>query len=439
MSKGKGFSRRNFLKNTTLGIVGTGVAAQGQLLGNQENATPEPLKIKAYRPLGRTGFKASDISSGGPSNVAVLNALLDAGVNYIDTAESYSRGESEKVTGKAIKNRDRKSLFITSKLHIKENETKESILKRARQCLERLDTDYLDCMMMHNAPTVKSIKYEPFHAAMKILKTEGRLRFIGISNHGTTHGADQKIDMMDDVLLAAAADGRFDVMLLVYNFIQKGMGEKILAACKEKNIGATLMKTNPVGRYLNMKERIETQEEEGKEVSKRMREYFDRLKKTAEQGDAFVKKYNLKDSNEIRAAATRFGLNDPTAATVLARCASFEDVEHFVKISGSTLDSMQAKKLEGYKKGPGKMYCRHACGICESSCGKKVPVSTIMRYNHYFDAQGQEKYAMEKYAALATNKADQCADCEGSCEIACPYGVPIQGLLTLAHQHLTLA
>ena len=144
MSNNKGFSRRNFLRNTALGIVGTGVATQGRVFGAKKEAAPEPLKIKAYRPLGRTGFKASDISSGGPSNVAILNALLDAGVNYIDTAESYSRGESEKVTGQAIKNRDRKSLFITSKLHINEKETKESILKRARQCLERLDTDYLD-------------------------------------------------------------------------------------------------------------------------------------------------------------------------------------------------------------------------------------------------------------------------------------------------------
>ncbi len=440
MSNNKGFSRRNFLRNTALGIVGTGVATTGRVFGEQtEKKEPEPIKIKAFRTLGRTGFKASDISSGGPSNGAVLNALLDAGVNYIDTAESYSRGESEIVTGKAIKNRDRKSLFITSKLHINENESKESILNRARKCLERLDTDYLDCMMMHNAPTIKSIKYEPFHEAMKVLKNEGRLRYIGISNHGTTHGADDKIDSMEQVLLAAAADGRFDVMLLVHNFIQKEMGEKILKACKEKNIGATLMKTNPVGRYLNMKDRIETEEKAGKEVSQRMREAFDSLKKTAELGDAFVKKYDLKDSVEIRAAATQFCLSDPNVTAVLARCATFEDVEHFVKLSGTNLENLQAKKLDAFKNGPGKLYCRHACGICESSCAKKVPVSTIMRYNHYFDAQGQEKYAMEKYAALQTNKADLCINCDGACQVACPYGVPVQGLLALAHGRLILA
>jgi len=439
MSESKGFTRRHFLRNTALGIVGTGVAGTGRVFGAEEINEPEPLKIKAYRTLGRTGFKASDISSGGPSNVAVLNALLDAGVNYIDTAESYSRGESEIVTGKAIKGRDRKSLFITSKLHIAENETRESILDRARKCLERLDTEYLDCLMMHNAPTVKSIKYEPFHEAMKILKNEGRLRFTGISNHGTTHGASDKIDSMEQVLLAATEDGRFDVMLLVHNFIQKEMGERILKACNDKNIGATLMKTNPVGRYLNMKERIEAEEKSGKEVSQRMRDSLIDLKKTAELGDAFVKKYNLKDSVEIRAAATQFCLSNPNVTAVLARCATFEDVDHFLKLSGTNLDNLQAKKLDAFKNGPGKLYCRHACGICESSCAKQVPVSTIMRYNHYFDAQGQEKYAMEKYAALETNKADHCIDCDGACQSACPYGVPVQGLLALAHQRLILA
>jgi ferredoxin len=61
-----------------------------------------------------------------------------------------------------------------------------------------------------------------------------------------------------------------------------------------------------------------------------------------------------------------------------------------------------------------------------------------MRYNHYFEAQGSEKFAMEKYAALDTAKADACRTCEGLCERACPYGVPVRVLLNLAHTQLTL-
>jgi predicted aldo/keto reductase-like oxidoreductase len=62
-----------------------------------------------------------------------------------------------------------------------------------------------------------------------------------------------------------------------------------------------------------------------------------------------------------------------------------------------------------------------------------------MRYNHYFEAQGCEKYAMEKYAQLPVKKAETCQTCTGECEAACPYHVPIQALLVMAHQRLTLA
>ena len=81
--------------------------------------------------------------------------------------------------------------------------------------------------------------------------------------------------------------------------------------------------------------------------------------------------------------------------------------------------------LAAYKEECGELYCRHACGICESSCPHHVPVNTIMRYNHYFEAQGSEKFAMEKYAQLETSKADHCRNCAGWCQTSCPYGVPI--------------
>jgi predicted aldo/keto reductase-like oxidoreductase len=95
--------------------------------------------------------------------------------------------------------------------------------------------------------------------------------------------------------------------------------------------------------------------------------------------------------------------------------------------------------LAAYKEHCGRLYCRHACGLCEPSCPSHVPVNTIMRYNHYFEAQGSEKFAMEKYARLNAPKADRCRDCTGFCQTACPYGVPIQGLLNIAHARLTLA
>jgi predicted aldo/keto reductase-like oxidoreductase len=63
----------------------------------------------------------------------------------------------------------------------------------------------------------------------------------------------------------------------------------------------------------------------------------------------------------------------------------------------------------------------------------------ILHYYHYFKSQGREKFAISQYAKLESRKADKCQSCDGFCESACPHGVPVQGLLSLAHQTLTLA
>lgn len=438
----KNINRRGFLKTSTAGMLGAGVIGLNNSLLNakqtKKNSEQKALKINGYRILGRTGFKASDIGIGASRQfpVEVIKMLLDAGVNYIDTAEGYGRGQSEINIGKAIKGRDRKSLFITSKLHLKGVETKENIITRFNKCLWRLETKYIDCMMIHGV-SMKTMKMESFFQATDQLKKEGKLRFIGVSNHGPHFGREG--DSMEKVLIAAAADGRFDLMLIVYNFLKKAEGEAVINACKKKNIGVTIMKANPVGRYYSMLERVEQMKKDGKEVEERTRKYIERLKKTAIQAEAFSKKNGLKNPSEITDAALRFVLNNPKVDVLNLAFGSFEDIEKFLPISGSRLDGKDKKKLAAYEKGLGNYYCRHACGICETNCPHDVPVNTIMRYNHYFDGHGSEKYAMEKYSKLDTIKADLCQSCSGHCEAACPFNVPVKGLLTIAHQQLSLA
>lgn len=437
----KHINRRGFLKTSTLGVLGAGAISgvSVSLTAQEEKSKPVFPKIRAYRTLGRTGFKASDIGIGTSRQftVPVLKALLEAGVNYIDTAEGYGRGASEKNVGEAIKGTDRKSIFITSKLGIKPDVTKEEVLERFGKCLERLDTPYIDCLMIHGA-NPETIKADGFHQATEQLKNEGKLKYIGASNHGS-HRSKGKDDTMEKALVAAVEDGRFDVLLIVYNFLQRDQAEKILAAAKAKNVGTTIMKSNPIGRYYGMQERMAQMKKEGKEIGERMLKYMDRMKETAAKAEVFIKKNNLQNPTEVRDAALRFVLNNPDAHVLTLAFSSFEDIEGMLPLSGTHLKGKDKKTLAAYKEGCGNFYCRHACGLCESSCPRGVPVNTIMRYNHYFDAHGSEKYAMEKYARLELTKADACAACTGGCESACPYNVPIQSLLVMAHQQLTLA
>jgi predicted aldo/keto reductase-like oxidoreductase len=227
--------------------------------------------------------------------------------------------------------------------------------------------------------------------------------------------------------------------LLAYNFLNENNGAKVLRICIEKNIGTTLMKVNPVLLYQRFKEDAENLEKEGKDIDERLLASLDRLKGRNDEIQPFVKKYNLENISEIRKASVQWALNNPDVNTVCCRFQNFTHLEEYVPLSGTRLMATDALRLDAYKRGFSFTYCRHACGKCESECPENVPVNTIMRFNHYFVAQGREKEAMRKYAALAMPKADRCQQCSGHCEAACPYDVPIQGLLALAHSRLTLA
>ncbi len=442
MSLKSKLTRRGFLKRSMKRAIGGGMVAISSCGEKHQESQIEKTEIKNYRTLGRTGFKVSDIGYGaGPlTNANVLRAALHMGVNYIDTAEHYGNGRSERTVGDVLKKFDRKSIFLTTKLNLTfRSEKKEDIKQRFNKCLERLQTDYVDCLMTHMVPTVESVTHEGFHEVVQQLKTEGKVRFIGISNHGLEHRLAGDIkEPMEKVLLAAAEDGRFDVVLFVYNFLQKEQGEIIIRACKAKNMGITLMKTNPVNFYISAKRRFDSAKEKGEEIpnakAQMLKEYSTRIG----QAEEFKKKYGLKTETQVRDAAIKFVLSHSDVHTVCPSINTFYELETFVALSGQKLQAIDISMLNDYEKDLSHVYCRHACGICEAVCPHNIPVNTIMRYNHYFEAQGREKHAMLKYASLSKTNEHLCENCEGLCVTACPYNVPIQGLLMLAHQNLTL-
>ncbi|MFC1492628.1 aldo/keto reductase [candidate division KSB1 bacterium] len=445
-------NRRSFMKaSLAAGVCTTGMLNKKSRFSLRQT---EDIKIKSFRTLGRTGFKVSDISFGAGSltEPALVDRALKMGVNYIDTGEHYSNGNSESAIGRALQNHDRKTVFLTTKININViargvPQTKDVIKSRFMKCLERLRTDYVDCLMMHMTPTVEEIKHEGFHSAYEELKSDGKVRFFGLSNHGREHSmAGQTEDSMEDVLLAAAEDGRFDAALFVYNFLQKEQGEKILRKCKENNMGTTLMKVNPVNFYqfgVDNVKRLEQLKKEGREIPDEymsrqktlLKEYENRIK----DADAFKEKYGLTTTDEIRDASIKFCLNNPDVHAVCPTPANFDELNAYIALSGQTLTESEGSMLQDYETAFGRYYCRHACGLCHSACPHGVPVNTIMRYNHYLDAQGREKHAIQHYANLRGTDARKCSNCAGHCEKMCPYGVPIHSLLIYAHNNLSLA
>ncbi len=427
--------RRRFLRQTAAGALAAGIAGRGALSAESGRVAQDSGKIKEYRVFGRTGFKVSDIGAGTIQDDGVLRAALEAGVNYLDTGEEYPG--HHKIISRAIKGLDRKSLFICGKIMVKDDKSKQGFISRTRKCLEEMQTEYVDCMMMHMPEKVEFLKTQGFHQAMTELKAEGRVRSVGASHHGSFWYT-EPAESMETVLMAAVEDGRFDALLLAYNFLQMDQSERVLKACKAKNIGTAIMKASPIAIYYSMKERVEKLQKENKEVSAFAAEGLKRYQDKADRAEKFIREHDLRNPQEIQDAAIRFVLENPDVATVCCLPKTYDEMNRFVLLSGTKLGPAGTARLEAYREGCGDLYCRHACGLCEPACPKGVPVNTIMRYNQYYVGQRREKEAMLYYAAIPGAKADVCADCPGHCETSCPYGVPIQGMLLTAHGQLSM-
>jgi aryl-alcohol dehydrogenase-like predicted oxidoreductase len=187
------------------------------------------------------------------------------------------------------------------------------------------------------------LKAEGFHAAVKELKAEGKVRFCGLSNHGSQYR--EKDQDMEKIMVTAARDGRFDVALFAYNFLNRDMGENVLKVFKEKNIGATLMKVNPVLEHIELDEYVKERETQGKAIPDPVRKRAALYKKRAEMTDFFKKKHGLSNYPRMRDAAIRFVLSHPGVHTVTFSIKNFEQLEAYVALSGTRLNTKDSQAL----------------------------------------------------------------------------------------------
>lgn len=149
-----------------------------------------------YRQLGRSGLKVSPLCLGAmmfgdhtdePTAIRIINKARDAGVNFIDTADSYVSGHSEEVVGRAVKeNRDRwviatKVGFPVDKVIASGHDLSRKYVTRAvEQSLRRLGTDYIDLYYLHREDLTTPL--DETVRALADLVRQGKIRHFGVSN-----------------------------------------------------------------------------------------------------------------------------------------------------------------------------------------------------------------------------------------------------------------
>jgi len=458
--KHDGVNRRTFLTAGGIAALGAvaGCASKGPMVETGPVETAGDRKnprVTTYRTLGRTGFQVSDLGMGAGSiaDSNVVRYAYDHGINIFDTAESYGNGDSETKIGGAMPFMDREKIFIVTKLDISEKPDEQNIIDRFHQSLARLQTPYADALYSHGIADAELVDYEPFIKACNTLKAEGKLKHMGISSHGPRG---DEPDSMEAVLGKAAEHGGYDVMLLSYGFLNKEEGERVLAACKARNVGTTIMKSatglvempvldfdNPSEQVQGWFEYLEGNGSTHEEAKERITSYFARNKPEFEKSYAatkpFMDRHGIKTQEELRFKSLQWVLGNPDAHTIVPSMSSFDDLDRLLPLSGTRLSSNGQLFLDQYAKAFATTACRFSCTECIGACPHDVPVNTILRYAYYFKNQGRQKHAMQKYARLAGANAAACLDCSAPCVGACPHGVQVQAQLFNAHGRLAMA
>src|SRR6202035_29911 len=202
-----------------------------------------------YRKLGNTGLIVSEVALGtmqfgGKMNMGnlgqedttrMVKVALDRGINFIDTADVYSLGESETLVGNALKGvRDEIVLATKVRLPMSENfnrsgATRVNIMREVEGSLQRLQTDYIDLYQVHifdeNTPLEETLR------TLDDIVRQGKVRYIGCSNYAAwqiakSHGISDRLNLEKYVSVQPQ-----------YNLLSREIEQELLPFSQSEGVG----------------------------------------------------------------------------------------------------------------------------------------------------------------------------------------------------------
>lgn len=319
------------------------------------------------RRLGRTGLEVTPISFGalpiqrctveeaGP----ILNAVLDRGINFVDTARAYT--DSEFKIGRHISNR-RKEYYLATKSMARD---KANMAKDIETSLTNMQTDYIDLYQVHNIKTRADFDavMAPGGAleALQEAKQAGKIGHIGVTGHSVA------------LLVEAIKTGEFSTVQVPFNFIETGALDELFPLAKELDVGRIVMK--PLG-------------------------------------GGQVKNSNL---------ALRFILEQDISVAIPGMD-KVEQIEQNVKAAKDfrplTEEERAVLKAEAEAIGPN--FCRR-CGYC-MPCAVGIDIPQLFIFHLQYASYGLKDVIPGRYAGLKAKASDciECGVCETRCPYDLP-------------------
>src|SRR4051794_1869658 len=217
-----------------------------QRAGERRAARPASLALMQTRTLGRTGVKVTPLCLGTmmfgdwgnpdhDESIRIIHRALDAGINFVDTADVYSAGESEEIVAKALKGR-RDGVVLATKVHgvmgddpNQRGNSRRWITQEVESSLRRLQTDWIDLYQIHRWDP--DVDHDETLGALTDLVSAGKVRYIGSS----TYPAHAIVEAQ--VVARERGRERFVCEQPPYSMLTRGMEKDVLPVCEQYGMG----------------------------------------------------------------------------------------------------------------------------------------------------------------------------------------------------------
>lgn len=319
-----------------------------------------------YVTLGKTGLRVSRVGFGGipiqritsEACSALFDSVVEAGINYIDTARAYT--VSEAYLGEALRGRRDQFILATKSMA----RTREAMEKDIEASLKNLQTDYIDLYQIHNPSDAQLDAVLAPGGAMEALreaKAAGKIGHIGLTAHAKS------------VFERALEIEEIETVMFPYNVVER-QGEDLIARCKDKNVGFIAMKPMAGG--------------------------------AIEDADL----------------AMRYIVSNPDVTVVIPGMYCKEEVAQNVAAAQSTepLSAQEKERADAILAQLGEHFCRR-CNYC-APCTVGISIPSVFLFEGYLSRYGLEDWARERYATLniKASACIECGACESRCPYHLP-------------------
>ena len=253
--------RRKFLRTLAAATPAMMAACQSgkpaaEILNPNQLGAALPL-----RPLGATGKNVTMLGCGGyhvgwtteKDAQAVIEAALQGGIRFFDTAESYANGESETRYGKYLTPKYRDQVFIMTKTTGKDAAT---VQRHLDESLQRMKTDYLDLWQVHSLSNPDDVDARIDNGVLDVFvkaKESGKVRFIGFTGHSNPEAHLRMLEQTKESNIFDTAQMPINVMDSNYHSFIK----QVVPELQARNIGLLAMKSLADGRFFPKKETLD--------------------------------------------------------------------------------------------------------------------------------------------------------------------------------------